>query len=353
MDSGRTVVATIHQPSAAVFDMFDDLILLKKGGNVVYFGELGDESNKMVSYFEERGATPIDRGENPAAWVLRAYAGEHSASIDWAEVYKSSDEASSIRDQIVAAKASATPENKLTFSSTYSTPIRERLRLIMRRMFTIYRRSASYNMTRLVVGILYAFLLGSIFITVYFTKDDSCGESEAAALIGTIFLSLNVIGTTAMVLAIPVAKRVRDVFYKHRASGMIDSFSMWAGMVVAELPYLFLGAIMYVLVYCATVSLCLQFTCVLYFNQCIFLIMSRFIYMYLFRLVFLRRRPTFSGLSSSSFYTRRRLRSLPSASCAWLEMKRRWGLYKVFGLALTSSMLGLLYCHKTSLVSSG
>ena len=109
-------------------------------------------------------------------------------------------------------------------------------------------------MTRLVVGILYAFLLGSIFITVYFTKDDSCQEDEAAALIGTIFLSLNVIGTTAMVLAIPVAKRARDVFYKHRASGMIDSFSMWAGMVVAELPYLFLGAVMYVLVYCATVS---------------------------------------------------------------------------------------------------
>jgi len=31
-DSGRTVVATIHQPSSSVFDMFDDLLLLKKGG---------------------------------------------------------------------------------------------------------------------------------------------------------------------------------------------------------------------------------------------------------------------------------------------------------------------------------
>lgn len=31
-DKGRTVVATIHQPSSAVFDMFDDLLLLKKGG---------------------------------------------------------------------------------------------------------------------------------------------------------------------------------------------------------------------------------------------------------------------------------------------------------------------------------
>jgi len=40
-DQGRTIVATIHQPSSTVFDMFDDLLLLKKGGEVVYHGELG------------------------------------------------------------------------------------------------------------------------------------------------------------------------------------------------------------------------------------------------------------------------------------------------------------------------
>jgi hypothetical protein len=33
LQTGRTVCATIHQPSAAVFEMFDDLLLLMKGGN--------------------------------------------------------------------------------------------------------------------------------------------------------------------------------------------------------------------------------------------------------------------------------------------------------------------------------
>lgn len=52
-------------------------------------------------------------------------------------------------------------------------------------------------MTRIVVSILYAFLLGSIFISSALRKDSySWTEDQAAALIGTVFLSLNVVGTT-------------------------------------------------------------------------------------------------------------------------------------------------------------
>ena len=174
-----------------------------------------------MQYFEERGANPIDKQENPAAWVLRAYAGEHAGNEDWGELYKSSNEAAIVRKQIETTRASANSNNKLTFSSTYSTPIGERVRLTVGRMLTIYRRSAPYNMTRIMTSILYAFLLGSVFILTYSTRSSGeWTEDEGAALFGTIFLSLNVIGTTAMTMAIPVAKRARDVFYKHRASGM-------------------------------------------------------------------------------------------------------------------------------------
>ena len=66
-DTGRTVCATIHQPSSTVFEMFDDLLLLKKGGNVVFFGELGEGSFELIEYFESRGVSQIEFGENPAA----------------------------------------------------------------------------------------------------------------------------------------------------------------------------------------------------------------------------------------------------------------------------------------------
>ena len=55
--------------------MFDDLLVLMKGGNTVFFGELGQASANLVNYFEGLGAEPIEYGENPAAWMLRAYAG--------------------------------------------------------------------------------------------------------------------------------------------------------------------------------------------------------------------------------------------------------------------------------------
>ena len=122
--------------------MFDDLILLKKGGNVVFSGELGDESSNLVEYFEQRGAKPIERQENPAAWVLRAYAGEHTShDADWAELYKSSAQFSRIRNQIESIRAADDNRQKLTFTSTFSTPGVERVCLMGERMLTIYRRS--------------------------------------------------------------------------------------------------------------------------------------------------------------------------------------------------------------------
>lgn len=56
-------------------------------------------------------------------------------------------------------------------------------------------------------------------------------------------------------MAIPVAKKVRDVFYKHRASGMIGHTAVFVGMATSELPYLLLISILYVTVYCATSGL--------------------------------------------------------------------------------------------------
>ncbi|PRQ26834.1 putative xenobiotic-transporting ATPase [Rosa chinensis] len=54
VNTGRTVVCTIHQPSIDIFDAFDEMLLLKWGGEEIYVGPLGHQSSQLIEYFEVR-----------------------------------------------------------------------------------------------------------------------------------------------------------------------------------------------------------------------------------------------------------------------------------------------------------
>lgn len=51
VQSGRTVICTIHQPSKRLFFAFDQLLMLKKGGEVAYFGKIGPEAKDILVSF--------------------------------------------------------------------------------------------------------------------------------------------------------------------------------------------------------------------------------------------------------------------------------------------------------------
>lgn len=146
--------------------MFDDLLLLKKGGNVVFFGELGKDSVNLINYFESRGANPIMYGENPAAWMLTCYSGEHAETsmLDWGAVYKQSKQREDAQRDIAAIQAGAEESKKITFEEVYVTTVLERLRLMIQRLYRIYKRSPAYNLARLMIAIFYSFIIGSVFL---------------------------------------------------------------------------------------------------------------------------------------------------------------------------------------------
>ncbi|KAF0708195.1 hypothetical protein AaE_013312, partial [Aphanomyces astaci] len=83
-ESGRTVVCTIHQPSTVLFELFDKLLLLKTGGELVYFGDLGPQSSVLLEYFRQfQGLPPMEPHENPATYMLNCIgAGTGDAKID-------------------------------------------------------------------------------------------------------------------------------------------------------------------------------------------------------------------------------------------------------------------------------
>ena len=93
--TGRTVVCTIHQPSFEIFQAFDELLLLQRGGATLYFGEMGKESQTLIDYFQDLGADPIEKGYNPATWVLEqtTTSKEEQTGTNFAEAFQKSETA--------------------------------------------------------------------------------------------------------------------------------------------------------------------------------------------------------------------------------------------------------------------
>jgi len=68
---GMTSIMVIHQPRYSLFTLFDDVLLLGKGGKTVYLGHSGGAK----AYFEACGFEPPG-DENPADWFMDVISGE-------------------------------------------------------------------------------------------------------------------------------------------------------------------------------------------------------------------------------------------------------------------------------------
>ncbi|CAG8200934.1 unnamed protein product [Penicillium olsonii] len=90
--SGQAILCTIHQPSAMLFQRFDRLLLLARGGKTVYFGEIGENSKVLMDYFVKNGGELCPAMANPAEHMLKiigATPGQHT-NIDWHETCRKS-----------------------------------------------------------------------------------------------------------------------------------------------------------------------------------------------------------------------------------------------------------------------
>ena len=99
---GQAILCTIHQPSAALFQRFDRLLFLAPEGKPVYFGEIGEGSKTMTSYFERNGAKPCPPGANPAEWIMETIGcapGSHT-DIDWPAVWRASPEFAQVKQEL-------------------------------------------------------------------------------------------------------------------------------------------------------------------------------------------------------------------------------------------------------------
>ena len=74
---------------------FDDLLLMKYGGSVIYHGHLGTRSHWLIRYFKKVPGVPdLHEGLNPATWMLQVSTPgmESTLRVDYAEIYRQSDQ---------------------------------------------------------------------------------------------------------------------------------------------------------------------------------------------------------------------------------------------------------------------
>jgi hypothetical protein len=163
----------IHQPSAQLFERFDRLLFLAKGGHTVYFGEVGKGSRTLVDYFVRNGAKPCPEDANPAEWMLQAIgaAPGHKTDVDWPRVWQDSEEKREVKrelevmrnvplKEVVSGQSVEDDASRGEFASTYRTQFIE----VTKRVAQFYWRNPIYIYSKLIL------VIGTVSFDVLGTK---------------------------------------------------------------------------------------------------------------------------------------------------------------------------------------
>ncbi|KAJ9659731.1 ATP-binding cassette transporter snq2 [Neophaeococcomyces mojaviensis] len=233
--AGQAILCTIHQPNSALFENFDRLLLLQKGGECVYFGDVGKDASILLDYFAKHDAyCPED--VNPAEWMLDAVGAGIAPRIgdrDWGDIWRDSEELATIKQEIIAMKEQRqreiAVEPKLA-EKEYASPVWHQMKVVSWRTHLAFWRSPQYGFTRWFNQVVIAVLTGLAFLGL----DDS-----RSSLQYRVFVIFQATVVPPLILAQVEIKYdlSRLVYYREAAAKAYRQFPFAFAMVCAEMPY--------------------------------------------------------------------------------------------------------------------
>ncbi|WVZ64156.1 hypothetical protein U9M48_013719 [Paspalum notatum var. saurae] len=245
VDTGRTVVCTIHQPSIDIFEAFDELFLMKRGGEVIYAGPLGHNSSELIKYLEGiQGVSKIKDGYNPATWMLEvtAISQEEILAVDFSDIYKKS-ELYQRNKALIKELSQPTPgSSDLYFPTKYAQSTFTQCMACLWKQNMSYWRNPPYNAVRFI----FACVTGVLFGTVFWDIGGKIVQSQDLFnTLGSMYAAVLFLGVTNSISVQSVVDIERTVFYRERTAGMYSAFPYAFGQVVIELPYALVQASIY------------------------------------------------------------------------------------------------------------
>ncbi|EPS96974.1 hypothetical protein FOMPIDRAFT_1025183 [Fomitopsis schrenkii] len=239
-DSGQSIVCTIHQPSAELFEVFDKLLLLKKGGQTVYFGDLGPAANTVIKYFETNGARVCDRLENPAEYILDVVGAGATAmsKADWHLIWKQSPESHDLQEDLDLFRMSNV--DRATGSDyeppKYATPWTYQLRTLLQRDSRTLWRDPTYLIAKMAVNVFCALVIGFTY-----WKSHSTIQGTQNKLF-SIYISTFLAAPLVEQLQVPFLE-MRSIFeIREQHSRMYKWSALITSQLLVEVPWNIFGS---------------------------------------------------------------------------------------------------------------
>ncbi|PWY90711.1 hypothetical protein BO70DRAFT_328580 [Aspergillus heteromorphus CBS 117.55] len=231
---GQAVLATIHQPSALLFEHFDRLLFLAKGGKTVYFGDIGQQSQTMLDYFQSNGARRCKDTENPAEYMLEIIGASAStkSTIDWVQTWNNSPERKELRAELdrichQGSSKEAVDESNMEFAM----PLASQFYYVTRRVFQQYFRQPEYVLAKFVLGIVSGIFIGFSF----WQSDDS--QQGFQNVLFSLFL-LCTIFTTLVNQIMPHFVANRALYEVRERPSKVYSWKVFiVAQFLAEIPW--------------------------------------------------------------------------------------------------------------------
>ena len=251
-NGNRTVMVTIHQPSMEIFEAFDQLVLMQRGGRLTYFGPLGHESSNLISYLESYpGVQPIKASYNPATWMLEVTGGSmattfKAAAIDFPEAFLESELRASNIKKMDELRVASSGLPSLTVGGQYATCFKTQAKMLTRKYFSYYWRAPHYNFIRIMMTFLIALVYGLTYLNeakAVRPGSDPAGVSVVQNIMGLIFSMAIFNGMFNCMAIMPIIGAERTVFYREKAASMYAPRALALAQGIAELPYLAVQAI--------------------------------------------------------------------------------------------------------------
>ncbi|ONK78768.1 uncharacterized protein A4U43_C02F22210 [Asparagus officinalis] len=252
--TGRTVVCTIHQPSTDIFEAFDELILMKRGGELIYVGQLGQHSCEVIEYFEGITGIPrIKKNYNPATWMLdvTSTSVEAQLNVDFAQIYRQSPLYRNNQELVRQVSKPPPDSSDLHFPTRFPQNGWVQFKACLWKQYLSYWRSPSYNLTRMI----FVIISSTVFAVLFWKHGKTLNnQQDLFNMLGLMYIVTNFFGINNASSVLTFVATERTVLYREKYAGMYSPWAYSLAQMVIEIPYVFIQVGLFIVITYPTIG---------------------------------------------------------------------------------------------------